>query len=268
MMRHVHVWIAVLMAVSLCAGCREDTAKPASQDRPELLLFCGAGLRPPVDVLIQDFSKAQDVRVTVDYAGSEVLLSKIKLSRQGDLYMPGDERYTDAAADQGLVASRRRVCHLVPSILVAKDNPKGIRSLADLARKDVRVGFGDPRACSIGVVSQELLRKHGMGPIESLARFQSVTVNELAVHVQTGSLDAAVVWDAVARQYARHTTEVEIPIEHNIVPAVDIAVLTSSKALSLAEAFAEFASSTRAREIFRQHGYRVDETAALRGGAR
>lgn len=268
MKQAMRIWTVVILGAALCAGCRKDNSDASSQDRPEMLLYCGAGLRPPVEVLIAEFSVAENVTIAVDYAGSEVLLSKMKLSGQGDLYLPGDERYVDLAAGQNLVAARRNVCYFVPTILVRKGNPKRVRGLTDLTREDVRVGLGDPRACSIGTVSRELLQNGGMGPDEigRLTQFQAATVNELAVHVQTGSLDAVIVWDAVAKQYAQHTTEVSIPIEHNVIAAVDMAILTYSQQFDLADRFAQFAGSERGRAIFREHGYQVDNPATQPGG--
>ena len=260
MTRAVQALAAAGIGLALFCGCRQDSTKTPSQDRREILLFCGAGFRPPIEVLVQEFSSAEHVSIVVDYAGGEVLLSKIRLSGQGDLYMPGDNRYVDTAAGQGLIASRRRVCYFVPTILVRKGNPKRIRGLGDLAREDVRIGLGDPRACPIGIVSRELFLKNGMSwdMVERSVKFQSATVNELGLQVQTGSLDAVIVWDAVAKQYSQHADEVPIPLEHNIVSAVDMAVLTSSKHPEFAGRFAEFACSSRGREVFKQHGYLVD----------
>ncbi len=250
---------ASVLGLTLGGGCRPVDPSAERQARPQMLLFCGAGLRPPVDILVEEFSAAQQVSMAVDYAGSEMLLSKMKLSGQGDLYMPGDNRYVDAAAAEGLIASQESICYFVPVILVCKGNPKQIRGLADLAREDVRVGLGDPRACSVGVVSREVLKKNNMAweTIEPSVKFQSATVNELGMQVQTGALDAVIVWDAVAKQYAQHADEVPIPLSHNVVTAVDLAVLSSSQHAEAARRFVEFACSSRGREIFRQHGYLV-----------
>jgi molybdate transport system substrate-binding protein len=261
--------VAGLLGLLLGGGCRQDTAPADRPQRPELLLFCGAGLRPPLDVLVEEFSRAEGVSIVVDYAGSEVLLSKIKLSGQGDLYLPGDNRYVDGAAAQGLIASRRSVCWFLPVILVSKGNPKQIRGLADLTREDVRVGLGDPRACSVGVVSRELFQKNNL-PWETVERsvaFQAATVNELGMQVQTGALDAVIVWDAVAKQYAEHADEVSLPLAENIVSAVDLAVLSSSRHAEVAQRFTEFAGSSRGQQVFRQHGYLVNVPGLLEGAS-
>ena len=44
----------------------------------ELVFYCGAGIRPAVADIIGAFEAEHDYRIVADYAGSEVLLSKIK----------------------------------------------------------------------------------------------------------------------------------------------------------------------------------------------
>ena len=72
------------MSLVFAAGCSSGPAKP------KLLLSCGAGIRPPVSEVAEEFGRRNDVTVECDYAGSEVLMTRIKLSKRGDLYMPGD----------------------------------------------------------------------------------------------------------------------------------------------------------------------------------
>lgn len=78
------------------------------------------------------------------------------------------------------------------------------------------------------------------------------------MHVKTGSVDAVIVWDAIARYYADSGEAVEIPIEQNIVSVVEVGVLTFTRQKELAEKFVLFAASERGRAIFRKHNYRVD----------
>jgi hypothetical protein len=44
-----------------------------------------------------------------------------------------------------------------------------------------------------------------------------MTVNELGMQIQADSLDAVIVWDAIAGYYSKHGTEVAIPPERNII---------------------------------------------------
>ena len=240
-------------------GPAKEGAEPRA-DGGRLLLYCGAGLRPAMAEVVEAFGAARGVEVETDYGGSGMTISRLRLAGRGDLFMPGDVWYVELAEKEGLVASKRMVCTFVPVILVPKGNPKGIRSLGDLARPGVRLGLGNPKACQIGRLSEKIFGKNGIDAeaIERNLVYASPTVNELGVQVQVGALDAAIVWDAVAAQYAESADVVPIAAEENLVSHVALAVLTCSENPALAEALAEFTAGPDGRAIFGKHGYRTE----------
>jgi len=195
-----------------------------------------------------------------DFAGSNVLLSRLKLAGEGDLFMPGDQSYVDSARSEGLVAEERIVCYLVPTILVPRGNPAGIRGLDDLARPGVALGLGDAEACAIGRISQEILERNGVPSVAIAANtvFSALTVEELAVQVVAGQLDATIVWDVVAKRHAGQAEALPIPVGNNVVSVVSIATLTGSTYPEVADAFAAFVTSDRAKVVLQGLGYATE----------
>ncbi|HEC03504.1 MAG TPA: hypothetical protein ENI81_08205 [Phycisphaerales bacterium] len=260
-MKTLTLSVAAVIALALI-GCKaEDPEQSESEsDSKELLLYCGAGIRPPAAQMAEAFEREHGVRVVVDYAGTEVLMSKIKLTRKGDLYMPGDKHYVDQAAQEGMILSQQSVCYFVPTILTQKGNPKNIRGLQDLVEAGLKLGLGDGKACAIGRKTKQIFAKNDIAweDVEKNLVFQSLTVNELGMQIQAGSLDAVIVWDAIAKYYRDDGTEVPIPVENNVISTVDIGVLSFTENRSLAEKFLQFAASLRGRDIFVEHNYTVD----------
>ena len=248
-----HCRLPVALLLLACLGCE---GRP---DEKRLLFYCGAGIRPPAEEIADAFSRRHAVTVECDYAGSEVLLSRIKLSGVGDVYMPGDVYYVDLAKQHGLVGKSRTVCHFVPVILVQKGNPKDIRSLADFGRPEISVGLGDAEACAIGRKVKRIFAKNGLSE-EELAdniKFRALTVNELGDKIKLRALDAVIVWDAVAAYYADSADVVLIPREKNVISTVAAGVLKTSQQPDLAEKLVEFIVSEEGRAIFEKHHYSV-----------
>jgi len=246
--------LAGLLGVFLLIGC----GRPTPQKK--LLLYCGAGIRPPVAEAAEVFGKENDVTIECDYAGSNVLLSRIKLARRGDLYMPGDVHYVNQAEAEGFILSKRTVCYFIPVILVPKGNPKGIQGLRDLTKPGVRLGLGDAQACAIGRKSVKIFQKNNIpvAEVEKNVVFSSLTVNELGVHIKAGKTDAVMVWAPIAAYYADVGDVVHIPVEQNLISTVAIGVLSFSRNRETAEEFARFLTSDRGREIFRKHHYTTE----------
>jgi molybdate transport system substrate-binding protein len=250
----------VIAVVFVLFGCKAEKPEETESAPNELLLYCGAGIRPPVQEIAEAFEREHGVKVITDYAGSEVLLSKIKLARKGDLYMPGDKHYIEQAAQEKMILSEQSVCYFVPTILVQKDNPQNIQSLPGLLADGVKLGVGDPKACAIGRKTKQIFAKNKIPweDVEKNVAFQSLTVNELGMQIQAGSLDAVIVWDAIARYYSQYGTELPIPVEENVISTVNIGVLSFTKNRSLAEQFVKFTASQSGQDIFKQHNYRTE----------
>ncbi len=256
-MKRVILAVIIIPAV-LFIGC--DSKEDGQSTPEELLLYCGAGIRPPVDELVETFGREHGVKIALDYAGSEVLLSKIKLLRRGDLYMPGDKHYVEQAAQADMILSQRSACYWVPTILVRKGNPKEIRRLEDLLKSGIKLGLGDPEACAIGRTSKKILEKNNIKweDIQNNLRYKSLTVNELGIQIQAQALDAVIVWDATAKYYSEHGDEIPIAIEKNIISTVDIGVLKFTKHQELAEKFVDFVTSEKGNAILKKHHYSTE----------
>ena len=246
-----------LIAAILLTGCgRKDSTEEEAGEK-ELLLYCGAGIRPPAAELAETFGSENGVKVVTNYAGSETLLSTIRLIRSGDLYMPGDKHYVEQAVNEGMIHSHKSVCYFIPVILVQKDNPKNIQGLQDLLRLGVKLGLGDAKACAIGRITRKILTKNKVvwSDVEKNLKFHSLTVNELGMQIQAKALDAVIVWDAIARYYSEYGEEVQIPVEQNVISTIDIGVLKFTKHRELAEKFVDFVTSKQGQEVFNKHNY-------------
>ncbi len=224
---------------------------------PVLRLYCGAGLRPAVAELVETFTALTGAEVETDYAGSGMQVSRMKLRRDADLFMPGDVWYLEQVEKDGLVARKVMVACLVPVIVVQKGNPKGIRALADLTRPGIRLALGNPEACQIGRSCEVIFARNGIdrAAIRSNLAFGGVTVNELGLQVKMGAADAAIVWDAIAAYYADSVDVVPIPPEQNEISHVAIGLLKSSRNSELAERFMQFLVGDTGRAIFHRHHY-------------
>lgn len=250
-MKKVTIAVIAIIGVLLC-GCKAK--------KKELLLYCGAGIRPPVEELVETFGQEYNVKIVTDYAGSEVLISKIKLTHRGDFYMPGDKHYIDLAAQEEMILSQHSVCYFVPTILVQKGNPKNIRGLEDLLKPGMKLGLGDAKACAIGRKTKQIFTKNNIAweDVKKNLVFQSLTVNELGMQIKAKALDAVIVWDAIAKYYPEDGEEVPIPVEKNIISTVDIGILKFTQNRSMAEKFVEFTASNAGQDIFKKHLYRIE----------
>jgi molybdate transport system substrate-binding protein len=221
-----------------------------------LTMYCGAGLRPFMDPAIEAFRAAHpDIKIEVQYAGSGCLLSQLTFAKRGDLYMPGEEFYLDQAREKDYIADAGLVGYLEPVLLVAKGNPKGVKGLEDMARKDLRVGIGNTEVVAAGKAAKETLEKAGLwAQVQPNIAVEVGNVPELANNVQIGSLDLALVWNITAKPVEDKCDTVSIPKEYWKPIAAPLGLLKFSKSPEAAKAFLEFCLSKEGQDLVAESG--------------
>ncbi len=255
------VWSVVSSAAvlfGLIGMLVQSERNPPASDRSgvhsaTLFLHCAAGLQLPMKRLIAEYEQSHAVRIETNWAGSDTLLNQLEVSRRGDLYLAADETYIEQAIQKQLVDGVFPLATQKPVILVAKGNPEGINTVADLARDDIRLAVGNPELAAIGQKTRRLFEESGDWPAIAAAVTEHgtflPTVPEVANAVQIGSVDAGIVWNTMAMQYPDLDT-VRIPELDAGQAQITLGVLTHSDHPESARRFARFLAD-------QQHGLRV-----------
>jgi molybdenum ABC transporter molybdate-binding protein len=193
------IFAAAVLVVLLVVRPREAGR---AADRPPLILYCAAGLKPPVERVAAEYERAYGVRLQLQYGGSGTLLSNLRVAGVGDLFLAADQSYLETARSNRLVAEVIPLARLTPVIAVRKGNPRQVRGLADLLRPDVAVALANPDAAAVGRVCRRLLQHSGQwAELEKRAKVFKPTVTDVANDIKLGTVDAGVVWDATVAQY-------------------------------------------------------------------
>ena len=240
-------WVLVIGSLAVIAGLiallqwQSRTSRPVTgvAEKP-LLVFCAAGIKPPVEAIAHEYERAFGVRVQLQYGGSGSLLSNLRIADSGDLFLAADESYMKSAREFGLLAETIPLTRMRPVIAVAKGNPRNIRTLDDLRRTDVRVAMANPEAASIGRTVRALLQQAGQwNELKKHVTVFKPTVNDVANDVKIRSVDAGIVWDATVRQYPE-LEFVTVPLFDSAVETISVGVLKRSQQPAVALRFGRY----------------------------
>lgn len=231
-------------------------SRDGNGDGGALVVYCAAGIKPPVAAVAREYEETYGVTVQLQYGGSGTLLSNLRVARRGDLYLAADSSYIDLARKQRLVDEAIPLARVRAVIVFRKGNPKGIESLDDLFRDDVSVALGNPDAASIGKLVRDVLTESGQWEeLERKARVFKPTVNEVANDVKLGAVDAGIVWDATLANYP-DLEMVGAPVFDEVAHEVTIAVLRSCRHPTGALHFARYLGARdKGLERFAEAGY-------------
>ncbi len=237
---------------------------PTGQER--LQAFCGAASKPAMEECAAAFERQTGIRVDLQFGGSGTMLSKLKMSKRGDVFIPGSPDYMILAQQQGIVrpGQVKILAYLVPSILVQKGNPKAIQSLEDLGRPGIKVGIGNPEAVCVGLYAVEVLEAAGL--LEAVGRNVAVhaeSCSKTAALVALKKVDAILGW-RVFSQWNPDAIEA-VPIAPDRIPRlayVPAGICTTCREPRRAEKLVRFLASPEGRRIFAEWGYLAGEDEA------
>jgi molybdenum ABC transporter molybdate-binding protein len=166
----------------------------------KLVVFCAAGIKGPIAALAERYRREMGVDVQLQYGGSQHLLASLKLAPQADLFIPAEEEHVALARRKGLVAEVLPLASMRPVLAVAKGNPKNYSGLDGLLRQGGRISHASSELTAVGKLSRDALRASGQwAEYEKLITVEKPTVNDVALDVQVGAADAAIVWDITVR---------------------------------------------------------------------
>jgi len=163
----------------------------------------------------------------------------------------------------------RKVVYLVSAINVQKGNPKGIKSLQDLAKPGVRVAIANPEGVCVGSFAVEIIEKNLTK--EQKEQFRKNLVNFTASCSKTANAIALKQADAVIGwrvfEYWNSDLIKTIPLKKEQIVRVGyipIAISKYSKNPKLAQKFIDFLTSKKAKEVFAKYHYLSSEDEAFK----
>jgi len=208
-------------------------------------------LQPAFDKIGLKLQSTQNIVTTFSYAGTQTLTTQLTQGAPADVFASADVAHMTTMESAGLIRGQSALfAHNRLEIAVAKGNPKGIRTLADLARSGLVVVLADP-SVPAGKYAQQALAKAKV-TVHPASLEQQVT--GVLSKVALGEADAGVVYvsDIVT---SGQVEGVALPDAQNVIADYPIAVLKSNQNQTGAVAFVDLVLSTEGQTILRAAGF-------------
>ena len=251
----------VLAACSSTNGGSSATTSPAGSTPATgmasgtLTVSAAASLTEPFKKIGEAFRRANpgvtDVRFSFD--SSSTLAKQIQDGAPADVFASADEANMKKLTDASLVAGTPQVfARNRLAIVVKKGNPKGMKTLADLATVGTVSLCGSEVPC--GKYADQVLQQAGVTiPTDKVTRGQNVKATLAAV--TEGDAVAAIVYVTDAVAAGDSVTAVDIPEAQNVIATYPIGVLSASEHADLADAFAAYVASDDGQMVLKEHGF-------------
>lgn len=256
--RNIIFIMIFLLIIGILAYIQFFDSSPV-YEKKKIVAFCGAASKPVMEEAALEFEKDYWIEVELHFSGSGTMLSQMKISKTGDLYIPGSHDYMLRAMRDEVVDpdTIEMLAFLVPQIIVQEGNPKNIQSLEDLAKPEIKVGIGDPISVCVGEYAVELLEYNELyESVEPNIVVHAESCSKTAALVTAEQVDAIIGWGVFAKWNPKKTDAVLIKPERiPKIACIPGAISVYSTDKESAQKFLNFLYSEGGQQIFRKYGY-------------
>ena len=243
-----------LLLLTAAAGCGEDPQPTQPDDEKglsgELTVFAASSLSEVFEELGAAFEKENPrANVEFNFGASSALVEQVKAGSPADIVATADEetlRRLETEVRRRTVFARNSL-----EIVVAKDNPLGIKGLEDLARADVTLVLCAAEV-PCGKLAQEVFDRAG---VKTAPKSLESNVKAVLSKVALGEADAGVVYRTDIAADNDKVQGVHLRGRENVITGYPIGRVASSKNEDLADAFISFVLSGEGQRILQAAGF-------------
>ena len=234
------------------AGSASSPSGSASAVSGQITVLAASSLKEAFTTLGKQFEAAHPgTKVVFSFGASSTLAQQIAQGAPADVFASASTKNMDQVVSGGAASSPSSFVRNVMEIAVPPANPAHVATVADLAKKGVKVALCQA-AVPCGATALEVFRNAGVtvSPVT-----QEADVKATLSKVELGEVDAGVVYVTDVRAAGSKVEGVEIPDAINASTTYPIAALTASKNAATAQAFVDYVLSSDGQAVLTAAGF-------------
>ena len=258
---------AVALAAIAVAGCSSSTSSPASSPTSSsapatssspaaqtgsITVFAASSLKGTFTEIGKQFETAHPGdTVKFNFGASSALAEQINSGAPADVFASASPKNMDQVVTPGNASNQQDFAKNTAEVAVPPSNPANVTSVNDLAKSSVKVALCQPQV-PCGVVAAEVFKNVGITvkPVTLQPDVKSVLTQ-----VELGNVDAGVVYVTDVKAAGSKVKGVTIPAGQNASTLYPIATISSSKEMSIAQAFVAYVLSPAGQQVLAAAGF-------------
>jgi molybdate transport system substrate-binding protein len=264
-MRTIRVrWLLAILAgvlvLGACGGNDDNKSDSASGTTAttnpkvtgDITVFAAASLTDAFGDMKVAFEKANPgTTVKFNFGGSSALREQILNGAPGDVFASANTSNMDQVVQGNKAKDPQTFATNKLEIAVPPDNPGKVTGLDAFGMEPLKIGLcAEEVPC--GEFGREALKKAGVTPKPDT---NEPDVRALLTKVQTGDLDAGLVYVTDVMAAGSGVKGVEVPADQNVTATYPIATLTAAGNTDTAQAWVDFVLSPDGQKILEKRGF-------------
>ena len=254
----VALLIGSIILAPLCAGGSKENAAPAK--KTEIMISAAASLKNCIQDLSAMYTgKNPQVTITANFGASGALQQQIEQGAPADVFFSAGIKQMNALKEKGMMIDSS-VKNILENkvVLITPKNAAALDFFEDLAKSSVKkIGVGEPKSVPVGQYTEQIFQNLGLTDKVASKLIFAKDVREVLSWVETGNVDAGVVYETDAKVSNDVTICSTAPEGSHKKVIYPIGVVKTSKHAAEAQKFVDFLFSDAAKEVFARYGFTV-----------
>lgn len=251
--------IGIIVTLNLfIMGCASESENAKQEQAKSIMVGAGAGLKPALEPVAKAFTEKTGIKVENSYLCSAMVLTNMRLTRTGDIMVPGNQHYMDLAIEKGIIDSDSVAIagYMIPVIAVQKGNPHNITCIEDLVKSGIKVGVGELDALAVGRLTDKMLKESGIyEDVMKNVVLKGGSAIKLMLPLAMKNLDAEINFMSTAQSFSDKVDMIKIDPKKLRYSVAPIGMTTYTKNKKGAQKYLDFVGSKEGRAIFAKYGF-------------
>lgn len=235
-------------------------AVPGPAAGQELTVFAAASLTDVLKEIGKDYEKSTGVKVSFNFAASNLLARQIDEGAPADLFLSADEASMDRLDRRRRLApgTRKSLLSNTLVVVVPADSTLTLTRAEDLAGSQVRVlALAEPQTVPAGIYAKQYLQSKKLWQKVIDRVVPTENVRACLAAVAGGNAEAGIVYKTDAAISNKVKIAFEVPESEGPRISYPVALVAESTRLPAAQKLLAYLESEAALAVFRRFGFKV-----------
>lgn len=238
---------------------KQSGFSPSVVAQTELTISAAISMKDVLAEIVSSYQQRNpNIKINFNFGGSGSLVRQIEEGAPVDIFISAAAKQMDDLAKQGLInkETRRNLIGNQLVLITPKESKLALNGFEDLVKSEfARVAIGAPDSVPAGAYTMQVFQNLNLVNTLAAKTIQAKDVRSVLAYVETGNVEAGVVYKTDAVFSNKVTIAATAPAEAHETIVYPAAVIASSKKAEAAGDFVTFLAGTEAQEIFAKYGF-------------
>lgn len=256
---NIVLYLIIFLGISIgLTGCKKSDNSVAKKN-VTLNISAAASLKDSMEEIKKLYgAKNPNVNISYNFASSGTLQQQIEQGSPTDIFISAAPTQMNALKTKGIMEDDT-IKNLLKNeivLIVPGKSTNNIKDFKDLAGSNVKkIALGEVKSVPAGQYAKEVLSYFNILDKVQAKNVYAKDVREVLSWVETGNVDAGIVYATDAKTSNKVKVVVAAPEGSHKNVFYPVGVVKSSKNIQAAKEFIQFMSSEEAKSVFKKYGF-------------